>query len=64
MELKDIVEIFGKENVKVLSDDPEIKQAIKESNARINKIMEDYSEESRSLNAQALSKASRAYLTQ
>lgn len=64
MELEDLFTIFGKENVKVLSDDPEIEKLITESKLRINSEMEAFSEENRALQAAALNAASRAYLTQ
>jgi hypothetical protein len=64
MELEDLFTIFGKENVKVLSDDPRIGKLIAESKDRINQEMESFSDEHRALNAAALSAASRAYLTQ
>ncbi len=64
MELKDLFTIFGKENVKVLSDEPKLQKLIAESKERINQEMEDFSEKHRSLNAAALNAASRVYLTQ
>ncbi|NCS92457.1 MAG: hypothetical protein GW761_01500 [Leptospira sp.] len=64
MELEELFTIFGKENVKVLSADPEVERLILESKSRINQETEAFSEENRILNASALSAASRAYLTQ
>jgi hypothetical protein len=64
MELEDLFTVFGKENVKVLSDDPKIEKLISESKERINIEMESYAQEHRSLQAEALNSASRAYLTQ
>ena len=64
MELEELFTMFGKENVKVLSADPEVERLILESKSRINQETEAFSEENRILNASALSAASRAYLTQ
>lgn len=64
MELKDLYAVFGEENVTVLSGDPKIKKLILESKERINSEMETFAQEHRSLQAEALSAASRAYLTQ
>ena len=47
MQLEDLFTIFGKENVKVLSDDPELQKSIEESNHRINEEMESFSTEHR-----------------
>lgn len=64
MELEDLYSVFGKENVTVLSDDPKIEKLISEGKKQINSEMEAYAQEHRSLQAEALNAASRAYLTQ
>jgi len=42
MEIEDLFTIFGKENVKVLTDDPKHKKVVDESRVRINREMEEY----------------------
>lgn len=42
MQIEDLFTIFGKENVKVLTDDPEYKKVVDESRVRINREMEEY----------------------